>query len=99
MTTMRTKQNLARHEWIGLPATVERASDPGSEGASGRLVDESLRTVTIEKGDGREVVVQKRGTALRFELPTGERTSLDLGALEYRPQDRVKRAKSATRSR
>jgi ribonuclease P protein subunit POP4 len=92
---VRTKQNLARHEWIGLAATVERSSDPGAVGATGRLVDETLHTVTIERPDGREVILPKHGTALRFELPAGERATLDLAVLEFRPQDRVKRAKSA----
>jgi ribonuclease P protein subunit POP4 len=93
---MRTKENLGRHEWIGLPARVERASDPTLVGVAGQVVDETLRTVTVERTrDGRELVVQKRGTALRLELPSGERTTLELSALELRPQDRVKRAKAA----
>lgn len=92
---MRTKENLARHEWIGLSAHVERASDPTLVGMAGRVVDETLRTVTLERTGGKEAVVQKRGTTLRLELPTGERAALDLTALEARPQDRIKRAKSA----
>ena len=92
---MRTKENLARHEWIGLAARVERAFDPTLVGMAGRVVDETLRTVTLERKDGREAVVQKRGTTLRVELPGGERTALELTALELRPQDRVKRAKAA----
>jgi len=92
---MRTKQNLARHEWVGLKATVERAADPRQQGEAGLVVDETLRTVTLERADGREVVVQKRGTALGLTLPSGERASLDLTLLEFRPWDRVKRAKGA----
>jgi len=95
---MRTKGNLAKHEWVGLAARIERASDPTLVGASGTLVDETLRTVTVEKADGREVVVQKRGTAVTLTLPTGDRTTLDLTALEFRPWDRVKRARAAKAS-
>ncbi|HKZ59889.1 MAG TPA: ribonuclease P protein subunit [Candidatus Thermoplasmatota archaeon] len=90
---MRTKGNLARHEWIGLEARVEASADPSQAEASGRVVDETLRTVTLERRDGREVKVPKRGTRMAFALPSGERQSLDLGALEFRPWDRVKRAK------
>jgi RNase P/RNase MRP subunit p29 len=89
---MRTKQNLARHEWIGLAARVERAADAGLVGAAGTLVDETLRTVSIERENGREVRVQKRGTALTLTLPSLERATLDLTLLEFRPWDRVKRA-------
>lgn len=89
---MRTKQNLAKHEWVGLAARVERSSDPTVAGASGTLVDETLSTVTIERSDGREIKLQKRGTALSFSLPSGERATLDLTLLQFRPWDRVKRA-------
>ena len=92
---MRTKQNLPRHEWIGLSARVERAADAGLVGASGTVVDETLRTITLERTDGREVQVQKRGTAVALTLPSGERATLDLTGLEFRPWDRVKRAPSA----
>ncbi len=91
---MRTRANLARHEWIGLKARVEASSDPSQARAEGLIVDETLRTVTLERPSGREAVLQKRGTRMAFELPSGEPWSLDLGALEYRPWDRVKRAKA-----
>jgi ribonuclease P protein subunit POP4 len=92
---MRTKANLARHEWIGLAARVERAADPSLVGAEGRVVDETLRTVTLERPSGREVRLQKQGSQLSLSLPGGERATLDLSGLEMRPADRVKRAKSA----
>ena len=90
---MRTKQNLARHEWIWLAARVERADDPALVGAEGRVVDETMKTITLEKSGGREVQVAKRGTELAFTLPGGERAALALSGLEMRPWDRVKRAK------
>jgi RNase P/RNase MRP subunit p29 len=91
---MRTKSNLPRHEWIGLAARVERADDPTVVGAEGQVVDESMRTVTLERAGGREVVVAKRGSELAFTLPGGERTTLALTGLQMRPWDRVKRAKA-----
>ncbi len=92
---MRTKGNLARHEWIGLEARVEASADPTQGALQGLVVDESLHTVTIERADGREVQVPKRGTRLVFTLEGGERATLDLGALEYRPWDRLKRARAS----
>lgn len=92
---MRTKANLARHEWIGLDARVERAADSALDGAVGRVVDETQRTLTLERPDGREVILQKRGTALTLALPSGERATLELTGLEFRPWDRLKRAKGA----
>lgn len=91
---MRTKANLARHEWIGLDARVERAADPSLVGAQGRVVDETLGTVVLERADGREVRVPKDGSQLSLSLPGGERATLDLTGLQMRPWDRVKRAKS-----
>lgn len=92
---MRTKANLPRHEWIGLTARVLRADDPTVVGAEGQVVDETMRTVTLEKAGGREVVVAKRGSELAFTLQGGERATLALSGLQMRPWDRVKRAKSA----
>lgn len=91
---MRTKANLVRHEWIGLEARVEASADPSQAQAEGLVVDETLRTVTLERQNGRLVVLPKQGTRMAFALPSGERLALDLGALEFRPWDRVKRAKA-----
>jgi RNase P/RNase MRP subunit p29 len=91
--TVRTKANIARHEWIGLAARVERALDPTLVGAEGLVVDETLSTVTLERASGREVRLQKRGSQLSLALPGGERATLDLTGLAMRPADRVKRAK------
>ena len=95
---MQTKQNIARHEWIGLDARVERADDRALVGAEGRVVDETMKTLTLEKAGGHEVQVAKRGTHIAFTLPHGERAALDLTGLEMRPWDRVKRAKAARTS-
>ena len=89
----RTRENLARHEWIGLAARVERSADPSLEGASGRVVDETQRTVTLERPDGREMKFPKAGTRAVFTLPGGAEVALELGELAFRPQDRVKRAR------
>ncbi len=88
----RTRENLARHEWIGLQARVDSALDPTLAGVSGRVVDETQHTVTLERADGREVQAPKLGTRLRVTLPGGTDVPLDLGELAFRPQDRVKRA-------
>lgn len=91
----RSKDNLARHEWIGLEVHVEAATDPTLVGAAGRVVDETQGTLTIEKAGGREVRVPKAGTRASFALPGGEAVALDLTHLAYRPQDRTKRARLA----
>lgn len=88
----RNRENLARHEWIGLKARVEAADDPTVVGVAGRLVDETLRTVTLERDGGREVRVAKAGTRMVLTLSGGGDVPLDLGALVFRPQDRIKRA-------
>ncbi len=91
----RNRENLARHEWVGLAARVDAASDPTLVGLEGRVVDETQHTVTLERADGREVRVPKAGTRAVMTLPGGARAPLDLGELAYRPQDRVKRARQS----
>jgi ribonuclease P protein subunit POP4 len=95
MTMPRTRENLTRHEWIGLQARVDRALDPTLAGLSGRVVDETQHTVTLERADGREVQAPKAGTRLLVTLPGGMDVPLDLGELAFRPQDRVKRARAS----
>jgi len=76
---------LAQNELIGLQAKVVRSSDPSLEGLEGKIVDETLNTITIE-----EKILQKNSVRLLIYFPEGEKT-FDGTELMQRPEDRVKK--------
>ncbi|MBR4503723.1 MAG: ribonuclease P protein subunit [Candidatus Methanomethylophilaceae archaeon] len=77
-----------RTELIGLD--VEVLSAPFS-GISGRVVDETKRTLTIES-DGTERMVPKPGNEFRFAY---EGRTIDIIGSEimHRPEDRIKKVR------
>ena len=77
-----------RTELIGLD--VEVLSAPFS-GISGRVVDETKRTLTIES-DGTERMVPKPGNGFRFSY---EGRTIDIIGSEimHRPEDRIKKVR------
>ena len=82
------KSNFIRTELIGLD--VEVLSAPFS-GISGKVVDETKRTFTIESA-GTERMVPKPGNEFRF---TYEGKSIDIigSKIVYRPEDRIKKVR------
>lgn len=83
---------VARGELIGLPATVVASTDPGLVGLAGRVVDETLRTFTLRRADGREVRVGKAESTFEFATPRGP-VRVSGAAIEFRPEDRTKKVK------
>lgn len=81
-----------RDELIGRDAKVIQSSDAGLVGLSGTVVDETLRTLTLRKADGREVRVGKRGNVFEVATPKGP-VRLDGAAIEFRPEDRTKKVR------
>ena len=83
------KDNLfMRTEFIGLD--VEVLSSP-YRGISGRVVDETKNTFTIESA-GTERMVPKPGNEFRF---TYEGKNIDIigSKIVYRPEDRIKKVR------
>lgn len=62
-----TPESLVRHELVGLDVTVTDAPNPDLVGISGRVRDETMRTLLVSTSD---VVKQvpKAGTSFRFSL-------------------------------
>ena len=88
---MITPQNITRHELIGLAVRI--AGGPNSEltGLTGRVVDESRNTLTIEAG-GSEKVVPKGGFVFSFRLPQEDKwVKVDGDVIVARPEDRIKK--------
>lgn len=62
-----TPETLARHELAGLDVAVTAASNPDLIGISGRVRDETMRTLLVAASDGVKQV-PKAGTTFRFAL-------------------------------
>lgn len=86
------KQNLLRHELIGLSVEVADSSDQNLVGKKGTVVDETQNTVAIEE-DGGIKSLQKSAVVLRVTLPDGEEVQIDGKKLVARPEDRIKKCR------
>ncbi|MES2153878.1 MAG: ribonuclease P protein subunit [bacterium] len=83
---------VARGELIGLAVAVVESTDPGLVGLAGVVVDETLRTLVVRRGDGREMRVGKPGTTFEF-ASAGGRVRIPGAAIEFRPEDRTKKVR------
>ncbi|AZH26268.1 ribonuclease P protein component 1 [Haloplanus aerogenes] len=63
-----TPETLLRHELVGLHARVVESTNPDAVGISGRVVSETMRTLTLSDGD-RVWQLPKQGTTVEFALP------------------------------
>jgi RNase P/RNase MRP subunit p29 len=83
---------VARDELVGRAARVVQSADAGLVGLAGTVIDETLRTLTLRKADGREVRVGKRGQVFEVATPKGP-VRLEGAAIEFRPEDRTKKVR------
>ncbi len=86
------KQNLLRHELIGLPVEVADSSDQNLVGKKGTVVDETQNTISIEEDDEIKSL-QKSAVVLRVTLPDGGEMQVDGKKLVARPEDRIKKCR------
>ena len=64
-----TPETLTRHELVGLHVRVVSASNPSLVGIEGRVVAETMHTLSVESADASRVwQVQKQGTKFEFAL-------------------------------
>jgi ribonuclease P protein subunit POP4 len=85
-----TPQNVVRHELIGLNVKVYDSKDPTQRGLSGKVVDESFNTLTIESGGIDRVVVKSNCTFI-FTLPDRKKVKVEGTVIVGRPEDRIKK--------
>ncbi len=85
---MITTRNILRHELIGLPVTVVRASNPQHRGITGTVIDETRNTFRIRTVSG-EKVIPKHPNTFRFTLPEGTVVDVDGSALVMQPERRI----------
>jgi ribonuclease P protein subunit POP4 len=62
-----TPETLTKHELVGLYVRVVSATNPSLEAIEGRVVSETMRTLTVESAS-RSWQVPKQGTTFEFEL-------------------------------
>ncbi len=87
---MMDKKNLTRHELIGLGATIVESMNKSLIGISGRVVDETRNTLTIDGGDHMTKKLLKGQVTLRFKYDHDEEV-VDGKTLVGRPEDRLKK--------
>ena len=81
--------NVLRHELIGLLAEVIWSRNPSHRSVEGFIVDESMKTLVIEK-DGEAKKIPKKDATFLIKLPGGQ-VEIEGAALYGRPEDRVKK--------
>ena len=82
--------NLRKHELIGLRVEVLNATDPSQAHLRGLVVDETRNTLVVEI-EGAEKRIPKHGTRFRFDIQGG--VEVDGEEIQFRPEDRVKKAR------
>jgi len=79
-------------EYIGLEVEVVDSSSPERIGITGLVVDETKNTFKIEKKNGKEVVIPKKGA--KFLFRKGKETFIVEGSkILYPPEERIKKIK------
>lgn len=87
-----TRENLLRHELIGLDAKVVNSSVHTLLGVQGKVVDETKGTLVIAQ-DGKSKVVPKSSSSFVMILPKGVKVTVDGKKILGRPEDRIKKAR------
>lgn len=110
---MLSPETLTRHELVGLPVRVADAPNADLIGIGGRVVSETMRTLTVrEAPDGNAVAsssrdrqVPKRGTTFEFRLdstptvhPDGAAVSATPSAGRSAPADNIDEAASGRKA-
>lgn len=91
MTIRTTKRNIYFHELIGLRVRVLQYSDPALVGLEGLVIDETLKTLLVERDDRRRVRVFKANGIFEFTLPSGEKVVIKGIDIIGRPWDKLKK--------
>ncbi|MEM3369344.1 MAG: ribonuclease P protein subunit [Candidatus Micrarchaeia archaeon] len=79
-------------EYIGLKVEVINSASPEQIGIKGIVVDETKNTFKIEKEDGKEVLIPKKGSLFLFQK-RGEVFSVEGSKILYSPEERLKKIK------
>ncbi len=79
-------------EYIGLNVEVINSSSPEQIGIRGVVVDETKNTFKIEKENGKEVIIPKKGSVFLFKKGE-EEFKVEGSRIQYSPEERLKKIK------
>ena len=85
---MRNPKNILRHEFIGLACEVVESKNKHQTGLRGRIVDETLKTITIKDKERKKI--PKKDTVFRVQLGS-QKVDIDGNYIIARPEDRIKK--------
>jgi ribonuclease P protein subunit POP4 len=85
-----TRRNIFYHELIGLNVKILEYPDQSLVGLTGRVIDETLKTLVIETSSGRRVRILKANAIFQFMLPSKEKVIIRGVQILGRPEDRLK---------
>jgi ribonuclease P protein subunit POP4 len=83
-------KDLVRHELIGLEVKILDSTNLSQIGLSGRVVDETRQTLSLETDKGVKSFAKDLCVFL-FYLPGGESVRVEGRLLVSRPEDRIKK--------
>lgn len=81
----RTKQNLHKHELIGLKTEIIESTDPSKKGIKGKVKNETKNTLQI--GNKK---IPKKEAVFKFYLPNNQTRKINGKEITKRPEDRIK---------
>ena len=87
---MKTAVTFVQDEFIGLNAKVVKSSNPSYMGISGKVVDETRKTLVIRQRHEDKVIV-KEAAVFQFTLLDGTVIEVEGKIILGRPEDRMKK--------
>ncbi len=84
-----TKENILRHELIGLDVKVCSSKNKLNLNISGKIINETHHTLDIKTKQGLKKLF-KKNTTFEVRLPSNEKVMLDGSKIEKKPWDRIK---------
>ena len=87
---MITKNNLRKHEFIGLEVEVMESKNKSQRGLKGKIVDETQKTIKIES-ENKEKIIPKNGSVFKFVLPNGEKMKIIGDEIVFKPEERIRK--------
>ena len=87
---MITKDNLSRHELIGLRVTIQEASSPTMKNICGTIIYETKKMLVVKNENGIKAIPKMAAHKVRVELPS-DVCFISGSSLIARPEDRILR--------
>lgn len=80
-----------RGEFIGNKVEIITSTNKSNEGIKGTVMDETFHTIKVLV-EGKIKVLLKKANVFAF-FKSGSKTTIPGTAIEFRPEDRIKKAK------